>query len=114
DGDSAADPDRLAVFAARPVLSMLDDVDEATIVRLNGVLDREPVMPVAPLSQNRQALEKSLALDGTMAKYNGPNTPCTRSFAQVKDALNQAHRPNVAQVMIFLTDGACTGRQPII
>lgn len=113
-GDPAADPDRLAVFAIRSVLSMLDDVDEATVVRLNGVLDGESIMPIAPLSENRPALEKSLEIDGTLAKYAGPNTPCTRSFAQVKDALNQAYRPNVAQVMIFLTDGACTGRQPVI
>src|SRR5690554_7327665 len=60
----AADPDRLAVFAVRSTLSMLDAVDEATVVRLNGSNDGEEIVPIAPLKQNRKALEDKLSLKG--------------------------------------------------
>jgi hypothetical protein len=111
-GKSAADPDRLAVFAARSTLSMLDDVDEATIVRLNGPHDGDSVTPIAPLSDNRKRLEKMLALDGGVAEYAGSQTPCKSALEATKKALNEAYRPNVAQVVMFLTDGECTGGEP--
>lgn len=111
-GKAPADPDRLAVFAARSTLSMLDDVDEATVVRLNGPLEGDSVTPVAPLADNRKKLEKMLALDGSVAQYAGDQTPCTSALDAVKKALNDAYRPNVAQVVMFLTDGECTGNQP--
>ncbi|WP_133621776.1 vWA domain-containing protein [Bradymonas sediminis] len=105
----AADPDRLAVFAVRSTLSMLDSVDEATVVRLNGSNDGEQIVPIAPLKQNRKALEDKLSLKGALAEYAGRSTPCADSLAQVKEALNAAYRPNVAQVVMFMTDGACNG-----
>ncbi len=111
-GDAAADPDRLAVFAARSTLSMLDDVDEATVVRLNGPPNGEPIVPIAPLADNRKKLEHVLALDGRLAQYGGKYTPCSKTLGAVKKALNDAYRPNVAQVVMFLTDGACTGQTP--
>jgi hypothetical protein len=111
-GKPAADPDRLAVFAARSTLSMLDDVDEATVVRLNGPLDGDSVTPIAPLSENRSRLEKVLALDGGVAEYAGSETPCKSALDATKKALNDAYRPNVAQVVMFLTDGECTGEEP--
>ncbi|WP_168210743.1 VWA domain-containing protein [Persicimonas caeni] len=113
-GKAPADPDRLAVFAARSTLSMLDDVDEATVVRLNGPLEGEAVVPVAPLADNRAKLEKMLALDGSVAQYAGDQTPCKSALDAVKKALNDAYRPNVAQVVMFLTDGECTGGQPTV
>ncbi len=109
----AADPERLAVFGARSMLSMLDDSDEAAIVRLNGPADGEPLMPIAPLSENRKTMEGLLSLDGVIAKYPGKHTPCDSAMAAVKDQLNAAYRPNVMQVLIFLTDGECTGKQPV-
>lgn len=106
---AAADPDRLAIFAVRSTLSMLDPVDEATVVRLNGGADGEAIVPIAPLGQNRKKLESNLSLKGTLAEYAGESTPCNESLAQVKKALNAAYRPNVAQVVMFMTDGACNG-----
>lgn len=111
-GKPAADPDRLAVFATRSTLSMLDDVDEATVVRLNGPSEGDAVTPIAPLSDNRQKLEQKLALDAPLAQYAGERTPCGEALGAVKKALNDAYRPNVAQVVMFLTDGACTGAVP--
>ncbi len=108
----AADPERLAVFGARSMLSMLDDADEASIVRLNGPADGEAPLPIAPLSENRKTLEGLLALDGVIARYPGKHTPCDSALAAVKQQLNAAYRPNVMQVVIFMTDGECTGRQP--
>jgi len=105
----AADPDRLAVFAVRSTLSMLDDVDEATVVRLNAADDGEAIVPIAPLGENRKTLEGKLSLKGALAEYAGRSTPCADSLAQVKSALNAAYRPNVAQVVLFMTDGACNG-----
>lgn len=105
----AADPDRLAVFAVRSTLSMLDDVDEATVVRLNAAADGEAIVPVAALGENRKTLEDKLSLKGKLAEYAGRSTPCADSLAQVKRALNAAYRPNVAQVVLFMTDGACNG-----
>lgn len=108
----AADPERLAVFGARSMLSMLDDRDEAAIVRLNGPADGESLMPIGPLSENRKTLEGLLSLDGVIAKYPGKQTPCDSAMSAVKNQLNAAYRPNVMQVVIFLTDGECTGKQP--
>src|SRR5690606_21452105 len=105
----AADPDRLAVFSVRSTLSMLDDVDEATAVRLNAADDGEAIEAIAPLRENRNALENKLSLSAKLAQYAGHSTPCADSLAQVKDALNAAYRPNVAQVVLFMTDGACNG-----
>lgn len=111
-GGPAADPDRLSVFAVRSLLSMLDDVDEATVVRLNGPIEQAAMTPIAPLSQNRKTLNDKLSLTGTLANYAGKQTPCTSALDAVKRALNAAYRPNVAQVVFFLTDGECTGALP--
>ncbi len=104
--DPGADPDRLAVFAARSVLALLDDSDEASIVRLNGPPDEVPA-PVRPLRQARGELEALLDNGGPIARYEGRETPCSRAFEAVRSLLNAAHRPNVRQVVVYLTDGAC-------
>lgn len=99
-----ADIDRLAVFAVRATLSMLDDRDEATVIRLNGPTT---AAPIAPLSDNRARLEGDLRLNGVLAQYGGRNTYCERALDAAKQALNAAQRPGVAQVVMFLTDGRC-------
>jgi hypothetical protein len=104
DGMPPADPDRLAVFAVRSTLSMLDPSDEATIVRLN---DAASAPAIGPLASNRNTLERMLKLDGTIASYKGKNTFCRRALDAVKAKLNDAHRPGVSQVVMFLTDGRC-------
>jgi Mg-chelatase subunit ChlD len=111
-GKPAADPNRLAVFAVRSTLSMLDDADEATVVRLNGPDSGVEPPSIAPLSENRRELEDALALDGPIAAYEGQRTPCSSALESVSEVLNQAYRPNVAQVVMFLTDGECTGSTP--
>lgn len=103
----AADPDRLAVFAIRSLLGLLDDRDEVTVVRLNGPADGESITPVAPLSENRSRLESKLALDAKMAQYPGQWTPCVQALDAVQDELDEAYRPDVRQVVLFLTDGEC-------
>ncbi len=111
-GGPAADPDRLSVFAVRSLLSMLDDADEATVVRLNGPDAGEPIEPIAPLAQNRATLRQKLSLDGTLAEYGGQRTPCRTALQALSKELSRAWRPEVAQVVFFLTDGECTGRPP--
>ncbi|MGM0558177.1 MAG: VWA domain-containing protein [Myxococcota bacterium] len=111
-GKPAADPNRLAVFAVRSTLSMLDDADEATVVRLNGPDEGQTPPRIAPLSENRTALEGMLSLDGPIAAYDGERTPCKTALESVTEVLNDAYRPNVAQVVMFLTDGECTGGTP--
>ncbi len=113
-GIDAADPDRLAVFAARSTLSMLDDSDEATVVRLNGPLDGDASAPIEPLSDNRSRLDEMLALDGPVARYAGERTPCKSALDALKKSLNEAYRRDVAQVVMFLTDGECTGDKPTV
>ena len=103
----AADPDRLAIFAVQSLLSLLDDRDEVTIVRLNGPADGESITPIAPLAENRSTLEAMLALDGPIAAYPGRRTPCVAALNGLQDELNQSYRPNVNQVVLFLTDGEC-------
>ena len=106
----AADPDRLSVFAVRSLLSMLDDTDEATLVRLNGPPSREPITPIAPLSRNRSALLDKLDLGQKLASYAGEiGTPCKATLEALVQTLNASHRPGVAQTIFFLTDGQCTG-----
>src|SRR5690554_2500705 len=90
----AADPDRLAACAARSTFTLL-------------AVDGEAIVPIAPLGENRKTLEGKLSLKGALAEYAGRSTPCADSLAQVKSALNAAYRPNVAQVVLFMTDGAC-------
>lgn len=102
------DPDRLAVFAARSLVSMLDDRDEVSVVRLNGPREGASPAPIEPLRQNRRQMEGLLALDGEIAGYKGQNTPCRSALQAVRRLLENAYRPGVAQVVMLLTDGACT------
>jgi len=111
-GTAAADPDRLSVFAVRSLLSMLDDADEATVVRLNGPDTGEAITPIAPLSENRQRLNTMLDLNSTLAEYGGKQTPCASALDAVQRELNRAKRTHVAQVVFFLTDGECSGELP--
>ena len=103
----AADPDRLAVFATRSLLSLLDDRDEVTVARLNGPADGEEITPIAPLRENRSRLESMLDLDSTLAQYPGQVTPCVQALDAVQRELDEAYRPGVDQVVLFLTDGEC-------
>jgi hypothetical protein len=104
--DPGADPDRLSVFAARSVLALLDDSDEASVVRLNAPLE-EPPAAIRPLREVRGALEGMLDNGGAVARYEGRDTPCSRAFDTVRGLLNGARRPGVKQVVVYLTDGAC-------
>lgn len=101
------DPDRLAVFAARALLGVLDDGDWATVVRMNG--DDPP--DLAPLAaDHRNLLLEELSLDGSLASYQGRNTPCRSALKQVEDLLDRSRRPAMPQVVIFLSDGVCQPR----
>jgi Mg-chelatase subunit ChlD len=100
------DPNRLAVFAAQSLLAMLDDRDEVSLVRLNGAALGESPPPIQPLSRGRKPLNDLLA--GGVAAYAGKETTCRSALASTRRLLDQAHRPNVAQVVLFLTDGVCT------
>lgn len=102
------DPDRLAIFAARSLVSMLDDRDEVSVVRLNGPREGASLPPIEPLRQNRARIEALLGLNGEVAGYTGKNTPCRSALQAVRQLLEDAHRPGVAQVVMLLTDGACT------
>ena len=108
-GRRPADPDRLAVFAVRSLLSMLDDSDEATVVRLNAAAQGDALVPVEPLATNRARLKALLQLDGPLAAYDGKDTPCAQALGAAAGLLEGAYRPGVAQVVLFLTDGECTG-----
>lgn len=100
------DPNRLAVFAAQALLAMLDDRDEVSLVRLNGAALGEEPPPIQPLSRGRKRLNE--LLEGGVAAYAGKETTCQSALASTRRLLDQAHRPNVAQVVLFLTDGVCT------
>src|SRR5690554_939280 len=107
----AADPERLAIFATRSLLSMLDDRDEVSVLRLNGPREGESPMPIAPLAENRARLNAMLANDGPVAAYPGKLTPCASALEAVQNELNRARRPGTAQVVLFLTDGECNDSQ---
>src|SRR5215210_185337 len=102
------DPNRLSVFAVEALLSMLDNRDEVSIVRLNGAVQGEQPPSIQPLSRNRKAMENLLTLRGRLANYPGENTTCRSALDQTKRLLEAAYRPGVAQVVVFLTDGECT------
>jgi Mg-chelatase subunit ChlD len=104
------DPDRLSVFAVRSLLSMLGDRDEVSVVRLNGPSEGAQIPPIRPLRETRQSILNLLTLDGALASYRAPHTRCSSALSAVKELLNQAYRPEVAQVVFFLTDGACEPR----
>jgi hypothetical protein len=104
----AADPDRLTILATQSLLSALDDRDEATVVRLNGPQQAEASPPLMPLVDNRQRLESMLSLTETIAAYKGAETPCRSALDATKSLLNAAYRPGVPQVVILMTDGACS------
>ena len=102
------DPDRLAVFAARSLISMLNDSDEVSIVRLNGPSDGQQPPPIEPLAKNRRQMDHLLSLDGAIAAYAADNTPCRTALETVRRLLEEAWRAGVAQTVLFLTDGECT------
>jgi hypothetical protein len=103
------DPNRLAVFAAQSLLAMLDDRDEVSLVYLSGAAQRKEPPPIQALSQGRKRLNDLLA--GEVAAYSGEETTCRSALASTRRLLDQAHRSNVAQVILFLTDGECTPRE---
>ena len=114
--DAKSDPDRLAVFAARSMLALLEDKDEVSLYRLNRSIDRKPsdaaqasMDPPQRLGEVRQRLEDALANDKPFAEYGGDATPCSAAFKVIADGLNEAHKraPNARQVLIYLTDGVC-------
>ncbi|HSS76756.1 MAG TPA: vWA domain-containing protein [Thermoanaerobaculia bacterium] len=102
------DPDRLAIFAVQSLVSMLDDRDEVSVVRLDGPHDGVPPPAIEPLQRNRRQILDLLALDKSLAHYDAQNTRCRTALNAVQRLLNDAYRPEVSQVVIFLTDGACT------
>jgi len=110
-GGPAADPNRLAVFAVRSLVSLLDDGDEVSVVRLNGPSSGEATLPIRPLAESRADVERLLALKGTLAAYGGDWTPCRSALESVRGVLEAAWRPGVVQVVLFLTDGACEPRR---
>ncbi|HET9769102.1 MAG TPA: vWA domain-containing protein [Thermoanaerobaculia bacterium] len=101
------DPDRLSVFAARSLLSMLDDHDQVSVVRMNGPRAGVAPPPIQPLSVNRATLERLLDLGDELASYGVGATACRSSLAAVRRLLDAAYQPGVAQVVILLTDGEC-------
>jgi Mg-chelatase subunit ChlD len=103
----ATDPDRLAVFAAQALVGMLDDRDEVSVVRLNGPREEAPPPPIEPLRENRRQIEGLLGLDGGIAGYSARHTPCRTALEATRRLLDAAHQPDVAQVVLFLTDGQC-------
>lgn len=108
DGERAADPDRLAVFAVRSLVSMLDPNDEVSLVRLNGPRSGHAPPPIEPLARNAPQILGLLTVTSPLAAYDGKVTPCRSALDATAALLEEAYRPNVAQVVIFLTDGACT------
>lgn len=105
----APDLDRLAIFAVRALLSVLDEDDWATVVRLNGPGSGEPIPELVHLTtQHRQELLRTLDLGGSLAAYSGTNTPCATALQAVRRLFERAARPDVSRVVIFLTDGECT------
>lgn len=104
----AADPDRLAVFAVRSIVQMLDDEDQVTVIRLNGSREGESASPLRELGKIRSSLETRLGTDSRLAAYEGSHTPCRSALEDARTVLNQAFTPGVPQVVMFLTDGRCT------
>jgi Mg-chelatase subunit ChlD len=102
-----SDPNRLAVFAVQSLLGMLDDRDEVSVVRLNGPRDGSPPPPIEPLRDNRERMERLLALEGSLADYSAQVTPCTSALRSVHRLLEESYRSEAAQVAFFLTDGRC-------
>ena len=104
------DPDRLAIFAVQSLVSMLDDRDEVSLVRLNGPRDGAQALPIEPLRQNRKKIQEMLDLQGGLAGYKADYTPCRSALAAVRRILEEAQRPGVSQVVMLLTDAKSVGR----
>ncbi|MCP5117641.1 MAG: VWA domain-containing protein, partial [bacterium] len=82
------DPDRLAVFAVRALLGVLDDRDWVSVVRLNGPREGEQPPPLAPLSDDhRKRVRQVLDLGGKLAEYGGRYTPCRSDLEVAHDVL---------------------------
>lgn len=112
-GLPATDPDRLAVFAVKSLLSMLEDSDEVSIVRLNATLGTDPLPAIRPLAVARAEYDPLLRLDGQLASYAGPRTDCKTGLERSARILNDAWQPGTSQVLVFLTDGACEEKTPL-
>lgn len=104
-----SDHDRLAIFATRVLVQLLDDSDETTVVSLNGTAEgTRPIPDIARAGDNRQSLLSALDLDPKkMAFYTG-STPCANLFGELKEVLNNANRKDAEQLVFYLTDGVCS------
>ncbi|MEM7482191.1 MAG: VWA domain-containing protein [Acidobacteriota bacterium] len=103
------DPDRLAVFAVRALLGVLDERDSVSVIRLNGPSEGEPQTGLDPLAPgHRDEMKRTLDLSGKLAAYDGSNTPCRTALQEAFSQLKSQDQPAVSQVVIFLTDGSCT------
>ncbi len=103
------DPNRLTIFSARSMLALFDDRDEVGVVRLNAPSEREALAPIQPMRDVRSRLEAELGNDAKLAKYAGQSTPCSEALDAVRKQLNAARRKGTRQVLLYLTDGACSG-----
>ena len=115
-----ADPNRLAIFAARSMLMMLSPEDELAIIRLNGGVDQEqdkrkPAIPQDPMirfiklesKKEIQSQFKMPWLQNPLGAYAGKDTPCNSALKRAQQVLNRGYSDKKKQVVFFLTDGSC-------
>ena len=105
-GRPGTDENRLAVFAIRAIVALLDDADEVGLIALNQDLPGN-VSEIRPLRDARVDLAQALELGGKLAGYNGPNTICRAALDKAAAALNAKAADNAQQIVMFLTDGSC-------
>ncbi len=131
-GQSGSDVNRLAVFAARAIVKVLDSKDAATIVPLwveqSGAAKQLPVALLtsrhrADLLQRLDPARSATCRNGpvsgwsscAIADYPGQSTPCSNGFDRVIQIVNdyatsmQRVAPGAAGAVhvFFLTDGRC-------
>ena len=110
---TSKDPNRVAVLAAKALLSIIPDQDSATVVRLNRKSEEEKGESVeSPLGLSRLGDSQRQKIDAQLdriASYYGKSTPCQSALQDVQSILNEGYDEKSTQVVFFLTDGKCSG-----
>ena len=122
----AADPNRLATFAAQSMLMMLSPQDRVSVIRLNGGKEqpaesgKKPGIPkdstpqmIKVKGKNRAKIKTSLNLKSKIAAYAGNVTPCRSALDRAQKTLNKSYERGAKQVVFFLTDGSCSDGESV-
>jgi hypothetical protein len=110
------DEDRLAILAAKLFVELLGDNDAVAIVGMNRLAKPAPGTKLTPLPPSKFDFAQLDENGGkqALAAYDWEETPCGGALKGAQTVLDDwsVQDPKARQVLLFMTDGACTDGVP--